>query len=63
VKLALARRLLAARGAVRQAMAGWGYRCPVCEMGRMCLERLIEPARCQALRLRAARERVCFDTA
>ena len=70
VKLALARRLLAARGAVKQAIAeaaerleAWGHRCPVCEVGRMCLERLTEPARCQALRLRAARERVCFDTA
>jgi hypothetical protein len=70
VKLALARRLLAARGAVERVVANapeclqaWFHRCPVCEMGRMCLERLIEPAGCQALRLRAARERVCFDTA
>lgn len=70
VKLALARRLLAARGVVKQAIVeaterlqAWVHRCPVCEVGRMCLERLIEPARCQALRLRAARERVCFDTA
>jgi len=69
VKLALARKLLAARAAVEQVVgevkdrvSEWFRRCPVCEVGRMCFQRLVEPQELPAYRLMLAGGRACFDT-
>ncbi|HEC35321.1 MAG TPA: hypothetical protein ENI39_02165, partial [Anaerolineae bacterium] len=69
VKLALARRLLAAQAAVEEAVgevrerAGeWFRRCPVCEVGRMWFRRPVERQELPAYRLMLAAGRACFDT-
>jgi len=69
VKLALARRLLAAQAAVEEAVAEvrerageWFRRCPVCEVGRMWFRRPVERQELPAYRLMLAAGRACFDT-
>ncbi|MFQ5616764.1 MAG: IS91 family transposase [Anaerolineales bacterium] len=69
VKLALARRLLAAQAAVERVVGEvkgrvgeWFRQCPVCEVGRMWFRRLVEPQELPAYRLMLAGGRACFDT-
>jgi len=69
VKLALARKLLAAQaaaervvGEVKERVGEWFRQCPMCEVGRMCFQRLIEPQQLPAYRLVLVSGRACFDT-
>ena len=69
VKLALARQLLAAQatvkgvvGEVKERVGEWLRQCPLCQVGRMCFRRLIEPQEIPAYRLMLTGGRACFDT-
>ena len=48
--------------AVKERVGQWFRRCPVCEVRRMCFQRLVEPQELPAYRLMLASGRACFDT-
>ena len=49
-------------GEVKERVSERFRRCPVCEVERMCFQRLVEPQELPAYRLMLAGGRACFDT-